>query len=236
VTSVLAAQGVEVSHGGTKVLRGVSVEVERGRVLAVLGPTGAGKTTLFRAMVGERVPESGRVLLEGADVTREPLWKRVRRGLGYIPQGPSVLPDLTVRENLETFAKLRATGGSGEPASAWAERVGLGHRMALRAGNLSGGERRLLELARALMTGPIVIVCDEPFSGIDPVGARRIAELLRQQAREGLAIVLADHHANLALEICDRAVLLVDGELRRDGTPQEVRKDPFVCERYLGQA
>lgn len=225
-----------MSLGGTAVLRGVSIGVERGRVLAVLGPTGAGKTTLFRALVGERVPQGGRVFLEGADVTSEPLWKRVRRGLGYIPQGPSVLPDLTVRENLQTFSRLRISGGAPQPAEAWAERVGLGHRLGLRAGNLSGGERRLLELARALMTGPIVIVCDEPFSGIDPVGARRIAELLRQQADAGLAVVLADHHAQLALEISDRAVLIVDGDIRREGTSQEIRKDPFVCERYLGQA
>lgn len=233
MTAVLAARDVVVSHGRTVVLRGVSLEVEAGSVVAVLGPTGAGKTTLFRALVGERVADAGRVELNGSDVTSEPLWRRARRGLGYVPQGPSVLPDLTVQQNLETYLVLgRGTGG----VAAWAERVGLGHRLGLRAGQLSGGERRLLELARALIPGPRVIVCDEPFSGIDPIGARKVAMLLRGEATGGVAVLLADHHADLALEFSDRAVLLVDGALRREGTPGELRADAEVCERYLGRA
>ncbi|MBI5536149.1 MAG: ATP-binding cassette domain-containing protein [Deltaproteobacteria bacterium] len=229
---VLEAISVDVCYGRAAVLRAASLSVRAGEVLAVLGPTGAGKTTLFRAMVGERVPSRGQVRLQGRDVTREPLWKRARAGLGYVPQTPSVLVDLTVRGNLETFE--RVVGGPSKGAEHWAGLVGLSHRMGLAARELSGGERRLLELARALIGRPKVIVCDEPFSGIDPLGARQVAGLLKREAGRGLAIVLADHHATLALDLCDRAVLLLDGEVRRQGTPHELAEDSVVRERYLG--
>jgi lipopolysaccharide export system ATP-binding protein len=230
--AVLTARAVDVRYGKTLVLRGASVSVSSGQVLAVLGPTGAGKTTLFRALVGEALPSRGTVTLCGRDVTREPLWRRARSGLGYVPQTPSVLPDLTVIGNLNTFERL--VGGKVTGAEHWASIVGLGHRLGLRARDLSGGERRRLELARSLIGRPVVIVCDEPFSGIDPLGARKLAALLRAEADRGLAIVLADHHASLALEICDRAILLLDGEVMREGAPQELRQDPVVRERYLG--
>jgi lipopolysaccharide export system ATP-binding protein len=230
---VLEAIGVDVCYGRTTVLRGASMVVRAGEVLTVLGPTGAGKTTLFRALVGERVPTRGKVMLQGRDVTREPLWKRARAGLGYVPQTPSVLGDLTVRGNVETFE--RVVGGESKGAQYWAALVGLSHRMELGARDLSGGERRLLELARALIGRPKAIVCDEPFSGIDPLGARKVAGLLKKEAGQGLAIVLADHHATVALELCDRAILLLDGEVRREGTPHELTEDPVVRERYLGR-
>ena len=229
---VLQAVGLDVCYGRALVLRGASMAVRAGEVLAVLGPTGAGKTTLFRALVGERVASRGKVMLRGRDVTGEPLWKRARAGLGYLPQTPSVLADISVRGNLETFEQV--VGGGSKGAAHWAGLVGLGHRMDLVARDLSGGERRLLEIARALIGRPVVIVCDEPFSGIDPVGARKVAELLRGEAQRGLAIVLADHHATLALEVCDRAILLLDGEVRREGTSQELSQDPVVRQRYLG--
>jgi lipopolysaccharide export system ATP-binding protein len=230
---VLQAAALEVSYGRLRVLRGVDLTVGAGEVVAVLGPTGAGKTTLFRALVGERVADRGQVMLRGIDVTREPLWRRAKRGIGYIPQTPSVLPDLTVEGNLATFERLASKGKRG--AGVWAAAVGLSHRLRHTAGDLSGGERRQLELARALIGAPAVVVCDEPFSGIDPVAARRVAELLRAKANQGLAIVMADHHASLALAMCDRAILLVDGEILRVGAPAELTADALVRERYLGE-
>jgi lipopolysaccharide export system ATP-binding protein len=227
------ARAAVVTLRGTEVVRGVTLALHPGEVVGVLGPSGAGKTTLFRAMVGELELTSGRILLDGNDVSRERLWQRVRRGVGYVPQTPSVLWDLTVQQNLATFERLTRTG---EPRSLreWARRVELEDRMEVRAGELSGGERRRLELARALLGRPNVLVCDEPFAGIDPAGAERMGDLLREVAANGAAVVLADHHVAEALRVCDRAVLLVDGRIEASGPPAQFREHPLVQQRYLG--
>jgi lipopolysaccharide export system ATP-binding protein len=229
----LAARDVVVALAGTEVIRGVTLTLEEGQVVGVLGPSGAGKTTLFRAMVGELGLVAGRIELEGRDVSREPLWRRVRRGIGYVPQTPSVLWDLTVEQNLVTFGQL-ARAPKRVEAREWARRVELHERLGIRAGELSGGERRRLELARALLAEPRVLVCDEPFAGIDPAGAERMGDLLRQLATGGAAVVLADHHVAEALRVCDRAVLLVDGKIEASGTPDAFRGHPLVQRRYLG--
>lgn len=230
----LEASGIEVGWGGKPVLRGVDFRVGEGEVVGLLGPTGAGKTTLFRVLVGELRPDAGTVRLDGNDVTRLPLWRRARMGVGYIPQTPSVLPDLDVRSNLRSFEKL--VGGPRRGVAHWAALVGLDHRLTVKAGALSGGERRLLEVARSLVARPRVLVCDEPFAGIDPLGATRVAETLRQQARGGVGVVLSDHHAAIALRICDRAGLLLDGRIAVWGEPDVLASDPLVRERYLGES
>jgi lipopolysaccharide export system ATP-binding protein len=235
MTVHLRAEGIRLTRGQRAILRDVDLEAHGGDVLGVLGPSGAGKSTLFRVLVGELDPNEGRVSLLGEDVTRWPLWKRARAGLGYVPQEPSVLWDLTVRENLRAFRQIVHGDRDVEEAERAARDVDLGARLDVRAGELSAGERRRLELARALTRTPRVLVCDEPFAGVDPAGAQRLAELLRDLAdREQVAVLLADHHVAEALRICTRAMLLLDGEVATSGTPDEFRNHPLVQGRYLG--
>ncbi|MBL8718575.1 MAG: ATP-binding cassette domain-containing protein [Myxococcales bacterium] len=231
--ALLEARAIEARRDGVPILRNVDLVVRAGEVVALLGPSGAGKTSLFRVLVGEERAEAGQVLFEGVDISREPLHVRARRGVGYLPQGPSVLFDLTVRDNLRTFAKL--VGRRVEDVLALAERCEIDGRLGVRAGDLSGGERRRLELARALSARPRVLVCDEPWSGVDPAGAERLVALLRGLAREErVGIVLADHHVHEALALADVVVLLVDGVVEMRGTPTEFAEHPLAQGRYLG--
>jgi lipopolysaccharide export system ATP-binding protein len=229
--TILEATGLRVVRGERTLLRDVDLSVAAGEVLGVLGPSGAGKSTLFRAITGETRADSGVVRLAGEDVTREPLWRRAQLGVGYVPQGPSVLWELTVRENLETFQRITGAPLTPEPSAA---AVGLAARLGVRAGELSAGERRRLELARAICKRPKVLVCDEPFAGVDPTGAAHLGGLLADLARDGVAVVLADHHVAEALAVCTRALLLLDGAVEVDATPDEFREHPVVQGRYLG--
>jgi lipopolysaccharide export system ATP-binding protein len=231
----ISASGVRLSRGPKLVLRDVNVSASAGEVLGILGPSGAGKSTLFRAIVGELKPEGGTIALDERDITELPLWQRARLGIGYVPQTPSVLWDLTVRENLDVYLRL-ATRRSAERTSvdALAARVELEAQRDVPAGRLSGGERRRLELARALVMDPKILVCDEPFAGVDPRGAERIGALLADLARAGVAVILADHHVTEALAICTRAVLLLDGAVLAEGAPAAFVEHPLVRGRYLG--
>jgi lipopolysaccharide export system ATP-binding protein len=210
----------------------VDLDLEGGEVLGVLGPSGAGKSTLFGALTGDGVTSQGRVYLDGTDVTRRPLWQRARLGLGYIPQSPSVLWESSVRENLFTFHRV-VYGAPPRSVDAEAARVDLSDRLDVKAGALSAGERRRLEFARAITRRPRVLVCDEPFAGVDPQGALRLGQLLAELARSGVAVVLADHHVAEALGVCTRAMLILDGEVRVVATPDAFREDTLVRERYL---
>ena len=247
----LRTDDVRVVQGGKTILRGISLQARPGEVVGVLGPSGAGKSTFFRAVVGELAASEGRVLLEGADVTRRPLWARARAGSGYVPQTPSVLWDLTVRENLRVFRRVvagtkrsllgtllegaRAGEGEDEAVTGLARKVALEDRLDVRAGSLSGGERRRLELARALTASPKVLVCDEPFAGVDPQQASRLGDLLVDLARDdGVTVLLADHHVAEALRVCTRAVLLLDGAIAIEADPETFLEHPTVVGRYLG--
>ncbi|MCC6668233.1 MAG: ATP-binding cassette domain-containing protein [Polyangiaceae bacterium] len=227
----LAADDLTVTLGGAEILRGVSLAVEAGQVLGVLGPSGAGKSTLFRALSGELRPGRGSVRLGGEDVTGLPLWKRAQRGLGYVPQTPSVLFDLDVDANLKAFGRIARTA---KPVGQRAAEVELEGRLAIRARDLSGGERRRLELARALTTEPRVLLCDEPLAGVDPTGAQRIGRILRTRAEAGMAVLVADHRVSEALSFCDRVVLLLDGRVEVTCGPAEFLEHPAVRRRYLG--
>jgi lipopolysaccharide export system ATP-binding protein len=235
MTAVLEAKGLHVHRGGKAILRDVDLASSAGEVTGVLGPSGAGKSTLFRALTGEAPPDAGTVLLDGVDVTRWPLWRRARAGIGYIPQGPSVLWDLTVAANLAAFSRVAGARGERADVEAAAARVGLSDRRDVRAGELSAGERRRLEFARAITRTPRVLVCDEPFAGVDPAGAARLGDLLKGLAAEdGVTVLLADHHVAEALRVCTRAILLLDGTVAAAAPPGEFEQHPLVRGRYLG--
>jgi lipopolysaccharide export system ATP-binding protein len=228
----LRVEGLSVVLGGREVLCRVDVTVEAGTVTGILGPSGAGKTTLFRAIAGELPLREGRVHLGPRDVTGAPLWARARAGLGYVPQTPSVLFDLTVGDNIRTFADVLRL-----PTRHPAERaalVELEDRLGVRARDLSGGERRRLELLRALLPDPRVLVCDEPFAAGDPIHVRLLSRLLREHADRGRAVLLADHRIADALAICDFSLLLSDGQVKARGPARDFADDPAVRGRYLG--
>jgi lipopolysaccharide export system ATP-binding protein len=239
----IEAQGIQVTRGKKTILRGITLEAGAGEVVGVLGPSGAGKSTLFRALVGELALDAGAVFLSGRDVSAWPLWRRAREGLGYVPQTPSVLWDLTVGENLRVYHRVvyggawpsRPLAGEEEAVVLLARKVDLGDRFDVRAGDLSGGERRRLEIARALTRPPRVLVCDAPFAGVDPRQAGRIGDMLGDLAStSGMTVLLADHHVAEALRICTRAVLLLDGAIAADEGPDAFREHPLVVGRYLG--
>jgi lipopolysaccharide export system ATP-binding protein len=234
----IRATGIRVARGEKTILRGVDIAAESGEVLGVLGPSGAGKSTLFRALVGELRVDAGSVELLAEDVTSLPLWARARRGLSYVPQTPSVLWDLSVRDNLASYYRVVHRGkGRRREAEAIAEiadRVALTEVFDVRAGELSGGERRRLELARALTRPPKVLICDEPFSGVDPQQATRLGTMLRDLATTGVCVILADHHVEEALRVCSRAALMLDGEVAAVAEPEDFRAHPLVVGRYLG--
>lgn len=222
----LTVTDVRVSKGGRAIVRGVSLEVGSGEIVGLLGPSGAGKSTLFQHLAGA-ARGTGSVRLGAQELDGLPLWRRARAGLGVMPQEPSVLFDLTVRDNLAAFGVQEPEARAGE--------VGLDGRLAVRARDLSAGERRRLEFLRATAHAPSVLLCDEPFAGVDPKGAQALAALLRARADAGTAILLADHHVDEALAICDRALLLLDGEIAvTAANPDAFRTHPLVRGRYLG--
>jgi lipopolysaccharide export system ATP-binding protein len=228
---LLRCDGIAVRLGGQQILRGIDLALPAGSVLGVLGPSGAGKSTLFKCLVGELAPQAGRAILQGRDMTQLPLWVRARLGLGYVPQTPSVLFELSVAKNLRTFSKL--AGVSFDDALALAQEFGLDARLSLAAGQLSGGERRRLELVRAALGQPKVLVCDEPLTGLDPAMVSRVATLFRRIAGRGGAVIFADHRIAEVLPFCDEALLLVDGRVLLQSSAESFVDHPAVQERYL---
>jgi lipopolysaccharide export system ATP-binding protein len=227
----LSARSLGVFAGQRWALRALSFELAPGELLAVLGPSGAGKTTLLRALAGDLALDEGQVLLGARDVTRLPLWQRARRGLGYVPQTPNVLFDLTVRQNIEAFTAICEQPPAIEERAA---AVQLEASLETRARDLSGGERRRLELLRALIAKPKVLLCDEPFAGVDAHRAHGLISLLVRLKDQGVSIILADHRVREILSPADRALLLVDGRLELIDTKNNFMKHPAVTGRYLG--
>ena len=228
----LEARGLHRTLGGRAVLRGVDLDVQPGEVVGLLGPNGAGKTTCFRILVGLDQADGGTVHLAGQALDGLALWQRVRLGLAYLAQEPTLFRDLSVVDNL----RLAVEGGGGNLSDVGPllAAAGLEHLASHRAGTLSGGERRRLEFARCRATRPRVVLLDEPFAGVDPIAVADLQARIRAMADHGLGVLLTDHAVQAALPACDRAVLLDMGEVMVSGTPEDVAADPHARSRYLG--
>ncbi|HET6374065.1 MAG TPA: LPS export ABC transporter ATP-binding protein [Candidatus Polarisedimenticolia bacterium] len=233
----LSTEALSKSFKGRQVVRDVSVAMEGGEVVGLLGPNGAGKTTTFSCILGLISPDSGTVRLNGEDITRLPMYLRARRGIGYLPQEASVFRKMTVEQNLlailETLG-LRAEEIHERTASLLAE-FRIGHLARQRASTLSGGERRRLEIARALTTSPSFILLDEPFAGIDPKARFDLQQVIAHLKAKGLGILVTDHNVRETLQITDRAYIIHDGTIFETGTPEELASDARVRDVYLGQ-
>ncbi len=225
------------SYGGRTVVRGVSLDVASGEVVGLLGPNGAGKTTTFYMTVGLTAPDSGRVLLDGADVTGDPMYIRARKGIGYLPQEPSIFRGLTVEQNILAILETLPIDGAdpaGAPARA-ARRAEPGARWPdAPAYTLSGGERRRVEITRALVVSPLFILLDEPFAGIDPIAVADIQKIIFHLKERGIGVLITDHNVRETLRITDRAYIVRDGVIFRSGTPESLASDEDVRRIYLG--
>ena len=233
----LEAKKLEKTYRGRKVVKGVSFQVKHGEVVGLLGPNGAGKTTSFYMVVGLVKPDVGRVVLDGVDITRMPMYQRARHGIGYLAQEPSVFRKLTVADNLAAI--LETLGLSDlemrDRRDSLLAELGIAHLAGSLAYTLSGGERRRVEIARALTMSPKFILLDEPFAGIDPLAVQDIQGIISLLKTKGIGILITDHNVRETLAITDRAYIINDGKIIEAGTPEEITASPRVREFYLGE-
>ncbi len=242
--SLLQVKGLVKYYGRRCVVSGVDFEVNAGEVVGLLGPNGAGKTTSFKMSTGQVEPNEGTVYFNGEDITRLRMYERARIGMGYLPQETSIFRKLTVEENilaiLELLPMSRALGRAlyrserYERMDAAIERFGLGKVRKNVATRLSGGEKRRLEIARCLVCEPMLILFDEPFTGIDPITIAEIRQIILELKNEGIGILLTDHNVHEALKITSRSYLIKDGKVRTHGTPAQIVRDPIAIAEYLG--
>lgn len=233
----LVAEGLKKAYRGRQVVDGVSLSVEPGEVVGLLGPNGAGKTTTFYMLVGLEPAESGRVILEGREITRLPMYRRARLGLGYLPQEPSVFRKLTVEENI--LAILEVLGyGKAERERRLEELLAefaLGPVRHQKGAWLSGGERRRCEIARALAGSPSYLLLDEPFTGVDPIAVAEIQGIISRLRSQGLGILITDHSVRETLSITDRAYIMHQGKILVAGDSRAIADDPVARKFYLGE-
>jgi lipopolysaccharide export system ATP-binding protein len=236
-TPLLEGRGLRKVYRGRTVVNDVHLRVEGGEVVGLLGPNGAGKTTTFSMAVGLVMPDAGSVLLDGEDVTTLPMFRRARRGLGYLPQEPSIFRRMTALENL--LAILETLPGDRtereNTAHGLLDRFKLSHLAHAVADTLSGGERRRLEIARALTLSPRFILLDEPFAGIDPITVLDLQQVIRDLAAAGIGILITDHNVRDTLAIVSRAYIIHSGTIFRTGSPETLSADPEVRRVYLGE-
>ncbi|HRP64272.1 MAG TPA: LPS export ABC transporter ATP-binding protein [Phycisphaerales bacterium] len=233
--SLLTARQLVKSYSGRRVVDEVSFEIDAGEVVGILGRNGAGKTTSFRMAIGMITPEAGQVVFKGRDVTSLPMYKHALAGMGYLSQEPSVFQRMTVEQNLQAILEtqgLTRTERKRRAAELLAQ-FGLQHKAHQQARTCSGGERRRLEIARALITRPKLMLLDEPFAAVDPHTVEELQDEVRRLASNGIAMLVTDHNVQQTLRICDRAYIIHQGKNLREGTPREIINDPMVREAYL---
>ena len=233
----LAASGLVKIYGDRTVVNGMNVKCSCGEIVGILGPNGAGKTTTFYMVVGLVKPDSGKVVFRGEDITALPVYRRARKGIGYLAQEASVFRKLSVWDNVMSI--LETMPMSRKERAARAEELlspfDLMKVAKQPAYTLSGGERRKLEIARALVRNPAILMLDEPFAGVDPLSVGEIQDIVRRLAESGLGIIITDHNVRETLSVVHRAYLVYDGRLLREGTSEDLVNDPEVREKYLGE-
>ncbi|UCG79953.1 MAG: LPS export ABC transporter ATP-binding protein [Desulfobacterales bacterium] len=233
----LLAEDLVKIYRGKRVVDSVTLEVESGHVVGLLGPNGAGKTTTFYMIVGLIRADSGKVFLDGEDMTSFPMYLRARKGVGYLPQEASVFRKLTVEDNilaiLETLPLTRLERHN--RLRELLEELNIGHLAGQKAYTLSGGERRRVEITRALVTTPLFILLDEPFAGIDPIAVADIQKVIAQLKERGIGVVISDHNVRETLGVCDKAYILNEGVLIESGPPEAITSSSLAREVYLGE-
>jgi len=230
----LSALGLRKSYKDRIVVNDVDIEVRQGEIVGLLGPNGAGKTTSFYMILGLIPPDAGAVFIGDRDLTGMPVYLRSRGGIGYLPQETSVFRNLTVRENLELACEETGTKAAGATAESLMARFGISHIADTHGYALSGGERRRVEIARAMPLKPDFILLDEPFSGIDPIAVSDIQAMIQELKTQGFGVLLTDHNVRETLSITDRTYLIYNGRIILNGTPVEMMENPLARKFYLG--
>ena len=224
------------TYSGRRVVNSVSLDLKSGEVVGLLGPNGAGKTTTFYMTIGLVKPDEGNVLLDDEDITTLPMYQRARKGVGYLPQETSIFRKLTVKQNLLAILEILPIDASerNHRAEILLEELGIKHLQDQKANVLSGGEKRRLEISRALATNPAFMLLDEPFAGIDPLAVNDIKNIISHLKRRGIGILISDHNVRETLGVCDNAYILVDGQVLESGPPDQIAASEAVCQAYLG--
>lgn len=244
--AILEVQGLVKYYGARKVVDGVSFQVDTGEVVGLLGPNGAGKTTSFRMTTGQVTPNGGKVIFDGKDVTTLPMFKRARLGMGYLAQETSVFRKLNVEQNIHAILEAQPSHRTLGRRLSRQERIdacdkvleqfSLSHLRKNNAARLSGGEKRRLEIARCLVCDPLLILLDEPFTGIDPQTIEDIQQIVRGLCGQGIGVLVTDHRVREILTITDRSYLIKKGNVVTHGTPQDLVRDPIAIQEYLGNS
>ena len=225
------------SYSGRRVVNSVSLQVKSGEVVGLLGPNGAGKTTTFYMTIGLVRPDAGKILLDDENITELPMYQRARKGVGYLPQETSIFRKLTVKQNLLAILEILPLSGAEREhrAEMLLEELGIKHLAKQKANVLSGGEKRRLEISRALATNPSFMLLDEPFAGIDPLAVNDIKNIINHLKRRGIGILISDHNVRETLGACDNAYILVEGQVLESGPPDQIAKSKAVGQAYLGE-
>jgi lipopolysaccharide export system ATP-binding protein len=234
--TTLALKNLVKIYNDHKVVKGVSLEIKSGEVVGLLGPNGAGKTTTFYMSVGLIKPDGGNVYLDFEEITAYPMYKRARKGIGYLPQEPSIFKKLTVKDNLMAILESLPISKHEQniKADALLDELGIKRLSTQKAAVLSGGERRRLEITRALATDPSFILLDEPFAGVDPLAVIDIQNIIKHLAKRNIGVVISDHNVRETLIVCDHAYILNKGEVVESGSPKKIASSTTAREIYLG--